>query len=159
MKTRILYVGTLIDLALIFEPDEEPESDEVFQSMLNNNNTKGMAQRKEKSVEKEQPKRLAILLRTMVNGYMLEVNNEGYMYFNAQSLLEGFLVHVGMERLEAMTKEEIKTMVEAVKDGSAIKKLQAEVTELKNVINDQKKEIREQKRVIKDLKKELNIED
>ena len=28
-------------------------------------------------------KKLAILLRTMVNGYMLEVNNEGYMYFNA----------------------------------------------------------------------------
>ena len=38
MKTRILYVGTLIDLALILEPDEEQESEEVFQSMLNNNN-------------------------------------------------------------------------------------------------------------------------
>ena len=38
MKTRILYVGTLVDLALIFEPDEEQESEEVFQSMLNNNN-------------------------------------------------------------------------------------------------------------------------
>ena len=113
-----------------------------------------MAQKKEQMEQK----RLAILLRTMVNGYMLEVNNEGYMYFNAQSLLEGFLVHVGMERLETMTKEEIKEMVNSIKDGSAVKKLQAEVTELKNVINDQKKEIREQKRVIKDLKKELNIE-
>ena len=98
-----------------------------------------MAQRKEKSVEKEQPKRLAILLRTMVNGYMLEVNNEGYMYFNAQSLLEGFLVHVGMERLEAMTKEEIKEMLESLKDGSAEKKLQAEVTELKALADDQRK--------------------
>ena len=115
-----------------------------------------------KKVENEQAKeqkRLAILLRTMVNGYMLEVNNEGYMYFNAQSLLEGFMVHVGLERLEAMTKEEIKEMVTSIKDGSAIKKLQAEVTELKTVINDQKKEIREQKGVIKELKKELNIED
>ena len=115
-----------------------------------------------KKVEKEQAKeqkRLAILLRTMLNGYMLEVNNEGYMYFNAQSLLEGFLVHVGMERLEAMTKEEIKEMVTSIKDGSAIKKLQAEVTELKTVINDQKKEIREQKKEIKSLKKELNIEE
>lgn len=114
-----------------------------------------MAQKKEQIEQK----RLAILLRTMVNGYMLEVNNEGYMYFNAQSLLEGILVHVGMERLEAMTKEEIKEMVTSIKDGSAIKKLQAEVTELKTVINDQKKEIREQKGVIKELKKELNIED
>jgi len=38
MKRRIIYVGTLVALALIFEPDEEQESEEVFQSMLNNNN-------------------------------------------------------------------------------------------------------------------------
>ncbi len=36
MERRILYVGTLIDLALIFEPDEEQENEEFFQSMLNN---------------------------------------------------------------------------------------------------------------------------
>ena len=101
-------------------------------------------------------KRLTIMLKTMVNGYMLEVNNEGYMYFNAQSLLEGFCIHVGMERLEAMTKEEIKAMVKAVIDGSVVKKLQAEVTELKALISEQKKQIREQKREIKDLRKELN---
>ena len=29
MKRRIIYVGTLIDLATIFEPDEEAESIEV----------------------------------------------------------------------------------------------------------------------------------
>ena len=97
-------------------------------------------------------KKLAILLRTMVNGYMLEVNNEGYMYFNAQSLLEGFMVHVGLERLESMTKEEIKDMLDSLKDGSAVKKLQAEVTELKALVDDQKKQIRELKRVIKELK-------
>ena len=108
---------------------------------------------------KQEVKRLAILLRTLTNGYMLEVNNEGYMYFNAQSLLEGFCIHVGMERLEAMTKEEIKVMLGSLKDGSAVKKLQAEVTELKTLIAEQKKEIREQKREIKDLKKELNIID
>ena len=113
-----------------------------------------------KKVEnKQEVKRLAILLRTLTNGYMLEVNNEGYMYFNAQSLLEGFCIHVGMERLEAMTKEEIKVMLGSLKDGSAVKKLQAEVTELKTLIAEQKKEIREQKREIKDLKKELNIID
>jgi hypothetical protein len=96
-------------------------------------------------------KRLTILLRTMVNGYMLEVNNEGYMYFNVQSLLEGFCIHVGMERLEAMTKEEIKAMVKSVKDGSIAKKLQAEVTELKALISEQKKQIRELKKTIKEL--------
>ena len=29
MKTRILYVGTLIDLAMLFEPDKDAESIEV----------------------------------------------------------------------------------------------------------------------------------
>ena len=108
-----------------------------------------------KKVVKEQAKeqkRLAILLRTMTNGYMLDVNNEGYMYFNTQSLLEGFCIHVGMERLEAMTMEEIKEMLDSLKDGSAVKKLQAEVTELKALVDDQKKQIRELKRVIKELK-------
>ena len=111
-----------------------------------------------KKVEnKQEVKRLAILLRTMVNGYSLDVNGEGYMYFNAQSLLEGFCIHVGMERLEAMTKEEIKVMLGSLKDGSAVKKFQAEVTELKTLIAEQKKVIREQKREIKELKNELNI--
>ena len=91
------------------------------------------------------------MLKTMVNGYMLVVNNEGYMYFNAQSLLEGFCIHVGMERLEAMTKEEIKAMVKSVKDGSIAKKLHAEVTELKALISEQKKQIRELKKTIKEL--------
>ena len=99
-------------------------------------------------------KKLAILLRTIVNGYMLEVNNEGYMYFNAQSLLEGFMVHVGLERLESMTKEEIKDMLNSLKDGSAVKKLQAEVTELKALVDDQKKQIRDLKKTIKELKEE-----
>ena len=107
-----------------------------------------------KIVEKEQtePQRLAILLRTMTNGYMLDVNNEGYMYFNVQSLLEGFMVHVGLERLEAMTKEEIREMLDSLKDGSAEKKLQAEVTELKDLVDEQKRRIRELKIKIKELK-------
>ena len=105
-----------------------------------------------KDENKQEVKRLSILLRTMTNGYMLEVNNEGYMYFNAQSLLEGFCIHIGMERLEAMTKEEIKAMLGVLKDGSAEKKLQAEVTELKALVDDQKKQIRELKIKIKKLK-------
>ncbi len=109
-----------------------------------------MARKKEVKEQAEQRK-LAIQLRTMVNGYSLEVNDEGYMYFDAPSLLEGFMVHVGLERLEAMTKEEIKEMLGALKDGSAVKKLQAEVTELKALADDQRKQIRELKRRIKEL--------
>ena len=106
----------------------------------------------EKEQTKDQDQRLTILLRTMTNGYMLEVNDEGYMYFDIPSLLEGFLVHVGLERLEAMTREEIKEMLDLLKDGSAEKKLQAEVTELMALADDQRKQIRELKIKIKELK-------
>ena len=109
--------------------------------------------------KKDEKIKMVITTRTLVNGYELIVDNEGYMFFNVQSLLEGFMVHVGLKRLEAMTKEEIKEMLKSLKDGSAEKKLQAEVTELKALIAEQKKEIREQKREIKELKKEMNIID
>ena len=107
---------------------------------------------KKEEMEQKEPQRLAILLRTMTNGYMLDVNNEGYMYYSAQSLLEGFMVHVGLERLEAMTQEEIKAMLDSLKDGSAEKKLQAEVTELKALVDEQKRQIRDLKKTIKELK-------
>ena len=110
--------------------------------------------KKEIKGQAKEQKKLAIQLRTMVNGYSLEVNGEGYMYFNAQSMLEGFLVHIGLERLEAMTKEEIKDMLDSLKDGSAVKKLQAEVTVLKALVDDQKKQIKDLKKTIKELKEE-----
>ena len=116
-----------------------------------------MAQKKEQN--EQASKRIALQVKTMVNGYSVELDREGYMYYDVQSLLEGIFVHVGMNRLGAMTKEEIKTMVDAVKDGSAIKKLQTEVNDLKATIDEQKKLIREQKKEIKNLKNELYIEE
>jgi len=38
MKQRIICVGTLIDLVVMFEPNDEQESDELFQSMSNEYN-------------------------------------------------------------------------------------------------------------------------
>ena len=117
---------------------------------MNKKVEKAPVSEKEQTNEQKEQKKLAILLRTMTNSYMLEVNDEGYMYFDIPSLLEGFLVHVGLERLEAMTKEEIREMLDSLKDGSAEKKLQAEVTELKDLVDDQRKQIRELKRRIKE---------
>ena len=110
---------------------------------------------KKENEKKDEQKKMVITTRTLVNGYELIVDNEGYMFFNVQSLLEGFMVHVGMKRLEEMTQEEIKDFLKATKDGSLNKKLQAEVTSLKELVEDQKKQIRELKREIKELKVEL----
>lgn len=103
------------------------------------------------SKKKLEQLKLDIRLRTVSNGYAQEVNEEGYMYFNAQSLLEGFCIHVGIERLEAMTKGEVRKMLKATMKGSIAKMLQAEVTELKAQVLEQKKLIREQKREIRSL--------
>ena len=86
---------------------------------------------KKENEKKGEQKKMVITTRTLVNGYELIVNEEGYMYFNVQSLLEGFMVHVGMKRLEEMTQEEIKDFLKATKDGSLNKKLQTEVNALK----------------------------
>jgi hypothetical protein len=109
--------------------------------------------------EQNKQERMILSVRTKVNGYLLEVNDEGYMFFDVRKLLAGMFLHVGMERLEAMTKEEIDIMMAATKDGSLVKQLQAEVMTLKAEIAEQKKLIRNQKREIKDLKRELKMEE
>ena len=109
--------------------------------------------------EQNKQERMILSVRTKVNGYLLEVNDEGYMFFDVQKLLAGMFLHVGMERLEAMTKDEIDIMMAATKDGSLVKRLQAEVMTLKAEIAEQKKLIRDQKREIKELKRELKMED
>ena len=109
--------------------------------------------------EEMEQKRFEIQVRTLTNGFMLEVNNEGYMYYDAISLIEGICIHVGLERFEAMTKKELKQMMDTIKDGSIAKTLQAEVNDLKGDINDYKKLVRALKRENKELKTELKIEE
>ena len=103
-----------------------------------------------KQTEEKKPVRIPLLVRTMVNGYSVDLEREGYMFYSVQDLLEGLFVHVGMNRLEAMEKKDIKAMVEATKDGSLVKRLQAEVNELKATIDEQRKEIRSLKRKMKE---------
>ena len=104
----------------------------------------------EKRTEEKKPVRIPLLVRTVVNGYSVDLEREGYMFYSVQDLLEGLFVHVGLNRLEAMEKKDIKAMVEATKDGSLVKRLQAEVNELKATIDEQRKEIRSLKRKMKE---------
>ena len=97
---------------------------------------------KQTEEKKQEQTRTALLVRTMSNGYSVDLEREGYMFYTLQDLMEGLFVHVGMNRLGVMTKEEIKEMVKATKNGCIVKKLQAEVNELKDIIAEQKKEIR-----------------
>lgn len=52
-------------------------------------------------------KRPKIEVSTVKNGYTLDVDGKGYMYFNAGDLLAGILAHVGMGIKEPMEEKEI----------------------------------------------------
>lgn len=109
-----------------------------------------MAKRKKQAVTEtvRQPK-LNITLRTVPNGYLLDVEKEGYMYFDEQSLLEEFCIHVGLERKVFMTRDEIRSLLRATEDGSAEKRLQEEVTQLQEELKAVKAELRDLKKKAK----------
>jgi hypothetical protein len=80
-----------------------------------------------------------IELSTLPNGYSLEIDNKGFMYFTLEKLLEGFFVHVGLEILSFIDKESIHDLIIACatypNEGDAIKavaKMEPEIEALKN---------------------------
>ena len=108
-----------------------------------------------KQIKEQKQELIAIRVTTLPNGYTVDLEKESFMYYSPMALLEGLFVHVGMNREGALTKEEIKTLIEAVKDGGAVTKLQAEVNALNDTIAELRKQVREQKKVIKELSKEV----
>lgn len=105
--------------------------------------------------EEQKQKLITIQVKTLSNGYSLDLEKENFMYYSPMTLLEGLFVHVGMNREGAMTKEEIKALIESVKNGGIVTKLQAEVNALNDTIAELRKQVREQKKVIKELSKEV----
>ena len=108
-----------------------------------------------KKMKVQKQELIDIQVKTLSNGYSVDLEKENFMYYSPMALLEGLFVHVGMNREGAMTKEEIKALIEAVRNGGAVTKLQAEVNELKDTITELRKQVREQKKVIKELSMEV----
>ena len=108
-----------------------------------------------KQIKEQKQELIAIRVTTLPNGYTVDLEKENFMYYSPIALLEGLFVHVGMNREGAMTKEEIKALIEAVRNGGAVTKLQAEVNELKDTITELRKQVREQNKVIKELSIEV----
>ena len=77
-------------------------------------------------------------LMTKVNGYALDVNDEGYMYRNIPDLLKGFFLHVGLGRPNDMTSEDMDKMLMALKDGTAVVQIQREAAALQRQLRKQK---------------------
>lgn len=84
-----------------------------------------------------------IEVKTLPNGYSLEYQGQkpsnGHMYFSADDLLKGFMVHIGLHMTEQLNMETINDFLEAVinwKDNKKciqeIEKLQAKVQAVNN---------------------------
>lgn len=105
-------------------------------------------------VMKKELKKINVM--TLRNGYALKVEGESYMYYNQQSLLEGMLVRMGMDRHDEMSKDDLHAMVEAIKDGSAIKQLQEQIAAMQTTNEDLRRQIRTLKRHAKRNNKNNN---
>ena len=71
-----------------------------------------------------------ITVQTLSNGYALNFDGDrhnGYMYFNVDDLLKGFMIHIGLKMTEQLSMENIDDFLVAVMNwnetGKCIKEL------------------------------------
>lgn len=71
-----------------------------------------------------------ITVQTLPNGYALHFDGErhnGYMYFNVDDLLKGFMIHIGLNMTEQLSMENIDDFLVAVMNwnetGKCIKEM------------------------------------
>ena len=57
------------------------------------------------------PKKMKITLTTVPNGYALDVDGVGYMYYNTTSLIEGIIYHIGLHQPKWADDETIKALL------------------------------------------------
>ena len=99
-----------------------------------------MLQENSKTMKHHLPK---IEVKTLPNGYSMEYEgmkpSSGHLYFSADDLLKGFMVHIGLHITEQLNMETIDDFLDAVinwKDNkkciAEIEKLQAKVTAANN---------------------------
>lgn len=66
-----------------------------------------------------------VRLMTTPNGYSLDVNGNGYMYFTIAELVEGFFIHVGLGIVDYCDEQTMRDLMTACatwpKEGDAIK--------------------------------------
>ena len=98
-----------------------------------------MAPRKEKLVDLPILKRKLpmIHVETLPNGYSLTfdgMKNEGYMYFTPSKLLEGFMLHIGLNMTEELDIETMQDFIVAATQWNDNKKCLEEIKNLNDKI-------------------------
>jgi hypothetical protein len=80
-------------------------------------------------------KLMNIEVRTLPNGYGLTFDgmrqSEGYMYFTKEELLQGFMLHIGLEITDQLSTENMQDFLVAVMNYKENKKCLQEIERLK----------------------------
>ena len=80
------------------------------------------------------PIEVIVKVQTLNNGYSLEVDGKGYLYFDVVELAKGLILHAGLGRTSPTTKFGRDSLLRAIGRGSAEKKLQKEINELQKKV-------------------------
>ena len=88
-----------------------------------------MASKKLKAKKAVEVKAL-VKVETLKNGYSLDIEGKGYMYFDVVELAKGLILHAGLGRTSPTTKFGRDSLLRAIGNGSAERKLQKEINEL-----------------------------
>ena len=88
-----------------------------------------------KKFKERKPIEVVIQVETKKAGYSLDVNGQGYMYFDVVELAKGLILHAGLGRKSPTTKFGRDALLRAMGNGSAERKLQQEINKLQNQVD------------------------
>ena len=90
---------------------------------------------RKKKIKERTPIEVIVKVETLKNGYSLDVDGKGYMYFDVVELAKGLILHAGLGRTSPTTKFGRDSLLKAIGNGSAEKKLQQEINKLQEEVN------------------------
>ena len=76
-----------------------------------------------------------VSVMTLNNGYSLDVDGKGYLYFDVVELAKGLILHAGLGRKSPTTKFGRDALLRAIGNGSAEKRMQKEINELQKKVD------------------------
>jgi hypothetical protein len=100
-------------------------------SLINNLELRVM---RKKKFKERTPIEVIVKVETLKNGYSLDVDGKEYLYFDVVELAKGLILHAGLGRTSPTTKFGRDSLLKAIGNGSAEKKLQQEINKLQEEV-------------------------
>lgn len=86
-------------------------------------------------IKARKPIEVKVSVMTLNNGYSLDVDGKGYLYFDVVELAKGLILHAGLGRKSPTTKFGRDSLLRAIGNGSAEKRMQKEINELQKKVD------------------------